>query len=270
MKKTDNLLELNNSTRSSSIELLRIIAMFMIICHHFAVHGHFISPMTDMSFLNFWRLFMRIGGKVGVDIFILISGYYLINSKKTFDLKKIIKFNLQLLFYSCSIYILFRFLLHKPYVAGAKYNLFPAFTNMWWFATCYFMLFLIYPFLNVLAHNISQDSYKKMLILGLSLYSLLMTFFPFPIFNEFLWFIILYLLAAYIRLYSWKPRKLFHKLSDSSAYFLCAVIPFILIFCINLSILCFASKSNFYRLLNQYNSMQSVFIVLISLYLWRF
>lgn len=90
--------------RISNIELLRIIAMIMIIMHHFALHGcsqlqrgyTFNTVVIDVFIL---------GGKVGVDLFILISGYFMVDSKIT--MRKILKFVGQVWFYSISIFSLF-------------------------------------------------------------------------------------------------------------------------------------------------------------------
>ena len=66
-----NKLKIN---RQSNIELLRIIAMIFIIAHHFAVHGGF-NFSTDIITVNsLWIQFIKIGGKIGVNIFVLISG----------------------------------------------------------------------------------------------------------------------------------------------------------------------------------------------------
>ncbi|KAA9302211.1 acyltransferase family protein [Aerococcus sanguinicola] len=75
--------------RQTNIELLRIISIIMIIFHHFAVHGGFNWEATAITIPHFWYNFIVIGGKVGVNIFILISGYFLITKQdKLFDVKK--------------------------------------------------------------------------------------------------------------------------------------------------------------------------------------
>ena len=68
--------------RESNIELLRILAMIMIIAHHFACHSNFDFPLTEVTFNRVWIQFMHLGGKIGVDVFVLISGYFLINQKE--------------------------------------------------------------------------------------------------------------------------------------------------------------------------------------------
>lgn len=85
--------------------------MLMIIFHHFAVHGEFDVGDDIISIPRLWIDFISMGGKVGVDVFVLISGYFLINdNEKLFNCRRILKFLGQVFFYSFGIYILFQIL----------------------------------------------------------------------------------------------------------------------------------------------------------------
>ena len=69
-------------SRYSNIELLRIVSMFMIISQHFGMYSGFDFSESD-SFLNYaWVRFLQFGGKIGVNIFVLIAGYFLVTSEK--------------------------------------------------------------------------------------------------------------------------------------------------------------------------------------------
>ena len=70
--------------RQSNIELLRIIAMFMIL----VIHANMISLTrpVSMDFYNspiptITRYFIESLGIVGVDIFVMISGWFLVNTR---------------------------------------------------------------------------------------------------------------------------------------------------------------------------------------------
>ena len=70
------------SERNSSIELLRIVLMFMIIASHYVVHGGY----TDFTQMNLsWQIMLlqliSFGGNIANDAFILVTGYYLIQSE---------------------------------------------------------------------------------------------------------------------------------------------------------------------------------------------
>lgn len=65
--------------RNSSIELLRIIAMLMIIVLHF------VGPYTnlDKSIKNYYLIqFVESISIIGVNIFVIISAYFLMEIKK--------------------------------------------------------------------------------------------------------------------------------------------------------------------------------------------
>ena len=73
----------HHSQRNSNLEILRIIAIIFIISFHLARHG-----FDGVDFLlsnpnSYFLYFLGILGKIGVDIFILISAYFMIKSKFT-------------------------------------------------------------------------------------------------------------------------------------------------------------------------------------------
>lgn len=91
--------------RNSNLELLRIILMIMIIFHHFAVHGGFYYEYQEFSFNHLWHYFLESGGKIATNTYILITGYFLVKDKCIFNLKKILKFYGELIFYSLTIFL---------------------------------------------------------------------------------------------------------------------------------------------------------------------
>ena len=83
--------------RNSNLELLRIIAIFMIVFHHIGFYG--LKIESDLFTYNYIiKSFLALPGKLGVNIFILISAYFMTNTK--FEYKKLIKLVSQILFYS--------------------------------------------------------------------------------------------------------------------------------------------------------------------------
>ena len=61
-------------SRECNFELLRIISMLMIIMHHYVIHNNLINIGIFQN--KVIAIFFAIGGKVGVNLFIMISGYY--------------------------------------------------------------------------------------------------------------------------------------------------------------------------------------------------
>lgn len=63
--------------RESNIELLRIVSMALIVLYHIMFHG-VLQGETEVSGNpdQLIALFMAVGGKTGVGIFVLISGFF--------------------------------------------------------------------------------------------------------------------------------------------------------------------------------------------------
>lgn len=93
----------NGGGRNSSIELLRIIAMFMILAHHFIVHnGYDVLKLPLGPERIFFQLVMAGGGKVGVVIFFSISAWFFLDKEQTIksNLKRVWIMERELLFWS--------------------------------------------------------------------------------------------------------------------------------------------------------------------------
>ena len=69
--------------RNSSFELLRLISMLLIVMHHYSLHGGF-DYMSTLSLRLYFIQCLNMGGKLGVNLFILISGYFLCKSNFKF------------------------------------------------------------------------------------------------------------------------------------------------------------------------------------------
>lgn len=188
--------------RQSNIELLRIIAMIAIIAHHFVVHGQFEFDTDVVTFNSVWTQFIRVGGKIGVNLFVLITGYFMYNTKKV-KVDKILKLIIQILFYSLILFGIF-----GVYIPGevdrAELNrvMFPVIYSQWWFASTYVFLLMISPFLNKFILALNRKEHKRLLILltvcWCGITSITAQWFQN---SNLLWFMYLYILAAYIRIY---------------------------------------------------------------------
>lgn len=190
------------TVRQSNMELLRIIAMILIVAHHFSVHSGF-SFATDAITVNkLWVQFTAIGGKIGVDIFVLISGYFLI-SAKSLKTNKVIKLWAQLFTYSILMFALFVALGTDRFgITELIKRCLPVTFTGWWFASTYFVLYLISPFINKLLNTLSKKEYQHFLILLTVCWCIIPTLTDKNFeSNNLLWFIYLYSLAGYIKLH---------------------------------------------------------------------
>jgi len=187
-------------TRDSRFELLRIVSLVMIIAHHYSVHGGFEFDHAVVSFNRLLVQFLYLGGKIGVNCFVLITGYFMITSD--FSMKKCAKVVLQVFFYS-ALFLL------AALAAGVKVpamtmlaNLLPVASTRYWFMTTYVVLYLCTPVLNAVTRSLSRRQHLKLILTALFLWCVLPSFTSFkPAYSRVLWFFTLYEIAAYIRLY---------------------------------------------------------------------
>ena len=93
----------SGKSRSSNLELLRIVAMLLIIAHHFVVNSgvtncyDFSHITPNMVFLQLWGMW----GKTAINVFVMISGYFMCTSKLT--VKRFGKVYLEAKFYKIII-----------------------------------------------------------------------------------------------------------------------------------------------------------------------
>lgn len=188
--------------RQSNIELLRIIAMLLIIICHFSTHGGFQFPSGELTVNRLWTQCLTFGGNLGVNIFVLISGYFLIGSAG-FRTDKALKLALQILTYSVLFLAVFTLAGANPYGIRTAINcFFPITYSCWWFASIYFVLYLISPYLNKLLRGLDKQDYQKMLALLTVCWCVIPTLFGSAYGSSYLlWFAYLYAVSAYIRLH---------------------------------------------------------------------
>lgn len=154
---------MDTKQRKSGFELIRIIAMFLIIVHHSMVHGalgvslttimHKSNPLT-VGLFNF----IAISGKIGVYLFILITGYFMLYSK--ISVKKIVKLWLPIFFWSVALSLIFGGLItHKLTVSGLAKSILPITFNQYWFMSTYVFMYLLVPLLNkmILAIDVNEE-----------------------------------------------------------------------------------------------------------------
>lgn len=216
--------------RKNNFELLRIITMLMILTLHLLRFTGLLdySVENNLYFLFCW--FIESLCFVAVNIYVILSGYFLIESK--FKFSKLIKLWFEVSFYSVLIYftLIFTNQITFNWISFAK-SLFPIILGNYWFITVYFLLYLFSPILNKLINNLSKKQYHYLLIIILIFYSIIPIFIPQNLTINYggsysiSWFICLYLFAGYIKKYE---IKFFNKKSNClMMYFACSFINFL-------------------------------------------
>lgn len=198
------MLDLRKKTavdRNSNGELLRILAMFLIVLSHFSTHGtiNIYEYVEDGNLSLLYLQILSMGGNIGVNTFILLTGYYLFYGK--FKTKKLIQTVLQVTIYSISCYVIFHINGGLSAVGIVK-SVFSVLYGEYWFMTGYVGLYLFFPYLNKLLRSLEKDEYQKFMFLLF----ITVAFIPFAfktqfILSDFMWFVFIYTAGAYLRKY---------------------------------------------------------------------
>jgi len=204
------LMRKNIAPRISSLDLLRIVAMGMIISMHYLGHGGI--ERTGMEYSSyFWSWLIKGFISVGVNCYVLISGYFLIRSA-SFSFRKVCKLWGTIFVYSVGFYLLF-FLMGDTTWSWKEFikTVFPVKGNAYWFATMYIGLYLLHPYLNRMIIGLDQTDARKLLyclIFLFSIYSFLGDTYQAHSGFSVVWFIVVYLIGAYIRLFEIAGMKM--------------------------------------------------------------
>lgn len=189
--------------RNSNLELYRIIVMLLIVAHHYVVNSGLFDMLRDtpLSASSATMLIFGAWGKTGINCFVLITGWFMCKSHYSWN--KFIKLYLQIAFYAILIYGIFCFTEHEQFnPVTALLKLVPIRSLTDGFVSCFLVFFLLIPVLNVMIQGMSREMYRNLVITLLTFYSLLPNIPSFHVTINYVgWFCILYLLAAYIRLY---------------------------------------------------------------------
>lgn len=190
----------SRTERNSAVELLRVGAMLMIVLSHACVHSGF---EIDAAPVTFNSLFLRWGmlGNLGVDIFVLISGYYL--CRKKWSSRSLIRLLLQIWFYSLVLFFICSYVFYIEYPRDSLLQaLFPILFQEYWFCTAYVLLYLLSPFINRLLEALEAETLEKLLVLMFLLWGVVPILTQKDLYGGILAeFVFLYLLGSYIRLH---------------------------------------------------------------------
>ena len=212
--------------RSSNFELLRIIAMYGIVCFHMIGNT---CPSFDITKTNILvNTLFSFGGHFGNTIFFLLMGYFCYTQK--FRIRKIISILAQVCFYSVLVGYILVCSGNLTILQAFKELSFPLYKGEYWFCLAYIILYSLSGFLN----TVVEHSDKKQLIILILILVLLQVEIPFInhiypesnlrlVQNEFIhipWSFRVYLIGAFIRKYNVTVKKNHRYLLVLSTLFL--------------------------------------------------
>ena len=97
-------------TRQANMELLRIVAMLMVVVLHYLIKGGATpSLVEDTGIINLITWYLSALCIAAVNVYVLISGYFLLEAK--WKVSRLISLWFQMMFYSIGVPLL---LLPKP------------------------------------------------------------------------------------------------------------------------------------------------------------
>lgn len=188
-------------TRQSNIELLRIIAMLMVITLHVCnAFGSWLVPRVTAHPFHWLGIILTNTACIGcVDIFVLITGWF----GTRFKLSGALKLVFQVVFIASCMFVM---LWALGYSLPNNWHYYVQAYWSYWFACSYLVLYLLTPALNAFVEQADERSLRRFLI----------TFYAFVVPLSYFFtdlgrgfsaiaFVGLYLLGRYLRLY-FSPR----------------------------------------------------------------
>lgn len=210
------------NNRIVGLDLLRLIAMFMVVLLHVCNFGGLLqNTFFDFKFLPMY--IFESFSIVAVNCFVLISGFFLI--KQEFKWNKLVSLMLEVIFYVWLL-LLVAIVIKTPinfkmFIKG----FFPITSGGYWFVTCYIMLYILFPFINKFIYSLSQKQMHIFAIITILLFSIWTfvssvnknsTFSGYSI----LWLCVLYYWGSYIRIMfvEGTQKEIFNKIVKFSGY----------------------------------------------------
>lgn len=253
--------------RNYRIDFLRALSMFLIVIQHYVVWG--IKPSQHATFCvnsvySFFDYFsmecLYLLSCIGVNCFILITGFFMIN-RYEFRWKSICNLWITTILYSICLYLIT--------CIGGDFNMsvflkcfFPIWSNQYWFITKYLGLMLLAPFLSFMASKISRNSYQRLLLI-----MFFMGFYGNAYANgkSLFWMTFVFLSAGYIRLHG-VP----HKIAKFIKIITIAILSIYTIGIVGIEVMIhsnFSDLSGKYQL-HSFASDSPIFFLSLSFFLW--
>lgn len=206
--------------RNSNIEWLRILSMFLII----AYHGIRTFDGQDQPiFVYSYTVLFGSWGILGVDLFLIISAWFL--SAQKFRMTKVIHVVFQVFTWVCgyvAVYFVYRLgfchwglkdALLMLFKQGASGFFQPLWSSYYWFVTAYVFMLLLSPLMNRALQKLDKKTVSRLLLLFLFIpvYSQFPVQHTYEAVGDIVYFLYVYMLVGYIRLYGSKLLQKYAK-----------------------------------------------------------
>lgn len=207
-KQVNNAVQSGGRARMANLELLRCIAMMMIIVLHYLGKGRLLPDLTEeqMGLQGMIAWLLESFCIVAVNVYMMISGYFLCCS--SFKLSRLLQLWLQVWMYSVGIGLFSMVTGIMPKGAMDIHDflelLFPISMGHYWFMTAYVFLYLLLPLIGMGIRRMKKEQLQLTLFLLLGVFCLIKSILPARLEQDAmgydcLWYLCVFVTAAYIR-----------------------------------------------------------------------
>ena len=207
-------IEMAEKKRLANLELLRCVAMMMVVVLHFLGKGGLLTGgdrslsegAVELDAVGYAAWVLEAFCIVAVNVYMLISGYFL--SFSSFKLSRLLQLWLQLWFYSVVVGVLAAAagIVEETAVDTHYYLtlLFPVSMGHYWFMTAYVFLYMLVPLVGMAVKKMNREQMKAAVILLLAVFCVLKSVFPFRLEQDMkgydcIWYLCVFVTAAYLR-----------------------------------------------------------------------
>ena len=198
---------MTKKTRAANLDLLRIVSMLLIVFLHSIDHSGVLENAKNCGTgMYFYVRFTYALCQVCVNIYILLSGYFMVDSR--FRLHKLVQLWMETAFYGFTLKLIFMLAgLDDFSIPSLASCLLPILSGRYWFLTIYVGMYLVSPFLNILIRAMDKKQHSLLNLCLFCVFSVWVSIHPkFAGMNSgggwgLAWFVVLYITAAWFRLY---------------------------------------------------------------------
>lgn len=204
--------------RYSNFELLRIVAILMVLTLHYFGMGGGMSNVPVGSLNYYFMHFLEGSSIIAVNLFVLITGYFMAGRQKIQVIKPL---NLVFvtIFYGGIFYLATYFVgesRNLQFNFGEFFSSLNPFVGPKWFVVSYVILFLLSPFINRVLQQLNQKQFRQLLAVLIISFAVLPTFLKGLTYNDHGYgvinFVVLYCIGVYL--------KRFYEVKGSAFYYL--------------------------------------------------
>ena len=183
--------------RQTSFELLRLMAIVMVVMEHFIRQSGLLDSETGTNAIL--NTFLGSGGRIAVNIFLILGSWFMVDA--VFRLGRVIKLYLEVAFYSVPLTLLMVVIGEAGGARNIIQGLLPFFGRSVWFASAYISLIVLTPFLNKV-FSLPRQQQTRLMTLLFVLFCVVSTIPSFSTIDyvaDFSWFCVLYLIVGWVK-----------------------------------------------------------------------